>query len=88
MTGKNRGAVITLTKFTIGVIIGLLITKFFRDKGLLSLSSLAVIAAMTNRNGGLFAALTGEFGNETDIASIAVLSINHFSALNFLVLLE
>lgn len=69
------GGVITLTKFVIGVAVGLIVAHVFND-AFLGLSSLAVIGAMTNSNGGLYSALTGTYGNEKEVGAIAIVSMN------------
>lgn len=71
-----KGVLLTATKFVIGAGLGYLINILFGMQGILGLTPLAIIAAVTNSNGGLFAALAGEFGDSTDVGAVSILSLN------------
>lgn len=73
----GKGALLTGGKFVAGAAVGLAFGYFFDPfHGFLGLSTLAIIAAMTNGNGGLFAALAGQYGNRSDVGALSVLSLN------------
>ena len=55
-----KGVVITAVKVGLGIVIGLLCGAIFGEAGFLGLSRLAIVGAVSNSNGGLHAALTGE----------------------------
>lgn len=71
-----KGAVLTILKLIIGVIIGFVLNKLFGPAGILGLTPFAVISAVTNSNGAIYTALAKEFGDETDVGAIAILSLN------------
>lgn len=71
-----KGTVLTILKFGIGVLIGYGLNLAFGPAGVLGLTPFAVIAAVTNSNGAIYTALAKEFGDETDMGAIAVLSLN------------
>ena len=71
-----KGVVLTLSKFVIGALIGLTINRIWGPAGVLGLTPLALIAAITNSNGGLYSALAGEFGDSTDVGAVSILAIN------------
>lgn len=71
-----KGLVITLIKVGVGILIGLICGTVFGTAGFLGLSTLAIVGALANSNGGLYAALAGEYGDATDVGAVAILSIN------------
>lgn len=71
-----KGVVLTALKLAIGVIIGYLLNMAFGPAGILGLTPFAAIAAITNSNGAIYTALAKEFGDDTDVGAIAVLSLN------------
>lgn len=79
-TGRRalkKGAIITTAKLVAaigtGYLIGALTDPF---DGFLGLSTVAIIAALSNGNGGLYLALTGQYGNRSDVGAVGVISLN------------
>ena len=72
----KRGGLLLIAKFIIGAAIGIAIGMLCRKARFLGLTTLAVISAVTNSNGSVYLALMTEYGDETDCASMALLSIN------------
>jgi len=70
------GGGVTFTKFAVAVALGFGVERLFGTEGICGLSSVAIIAAMSNTNGGLYAALAGEFGNESDVGATPLMSLS------------
>ena len=72
----KRGGILLISKFIIGAAIGIGVGKIFGQDGLLGLSALAIISAVTNSNGSVYLALMNSYGDEVDQAAMPLLAIN------------
>jgi 2-keto-3-deoxygluconate permease len=83
----KKGLIITAVKFLVAIACGyaLAITSD-PFEGWLGLSLMTVIAAMSNTNGGLYLALTGMYGDRSDMGAISVISLNNGPFLTLLAL--
>ena len=72
----KRGGVLLIAKFIIGAAIGIGVGKLCGPEGLLGLSALAIISAVTNSNGSVYLALMNSYGDTVDQAAMPLLAIN------------
>ncbi|MGI6126060.1 MAG: 2-keto-3-deoxygluconate permease [Planifilum sp.] len=72
-----KGATLLIVKWVVGAAFGLIAYVFAGPDGLwLGLAPLAIVAAMTNSNGGLYVALVGQYGKDDDRAAYSLLALN------------
>lgn len=72
-----KGATLLGVKWLVGAAVGLIAYTFAGEDSLwLGLAPLAIIAAMTNSNGGLYMAIVGQYGNKEDKAAYSLLALN------------
>jgi 2-keto-3-deoxygluconate permease len=76
----KKGGALFAAKVVTAVIVGILLGRLWGESpvegGVLAgLSTLAVVAAMNDTNGGLYMALMGQFGAPRDVAAYTIMSI-------------
>lgn len=80
------GGTLLLLKFILGSVIGLLVAHFWGYAGLLGISPLALLAAMSNANVGVYASLAEEFGTQDEVNATSIVAINEGPLMVFLAL--
>lgn len=76
----KKGGVLLGSKIVASVIVGIILGRFLGeapiDSGLFAgLSTLAIVAAINDTNGGLYMALMGQFGKARDVAAYSLMTI-------------
>ena len=72
----KRGGLLLVAKFAVGAGLGILVGKIFGNVGILGISSMAIICAVTNSNGSVYYALMEEYGDDKDCACMPILALN------------
>ena len=72
----KRGGLLLIAKFVIGAVLGILVGRIFGPAGVLGISSMAIICAVTNSNGRVYYALMQTYGDDIDCACMPILAIN------------
>jgi 2-keto-3-deoxygluconate permease len=76
----KKGGTLFATKVAVAVVVGLILGHFLGEGPIsggmfAGLSTLAVVAALNDTNGGLYMALMGQFGRPQDVGAYSIMSI-------------
>ncbi|GAB2964796.1 2-keto-3-deoxygluconate permease [Amycolatopsis acidiphila] len=87
----KKGGALFAAKVAISVIVGVILGRLLGELPISSgafagLSTLAVVAAMNDTNGGLYMALMGQFGKGKDVAAYSIMTIESGPFLTMLTL--
>lgn len=72
----KRGGILLISKFLIGSAIGIGVGKIFGFAGVCGLTTLSIISGVTNSNGSVYLSLMKTYGDDSDCAAMALLSLN------------
>ena len=72
----NQYNSVSVWQAAIGAAIGIAVNAIWGPAGVFGITPLVLIAALTNNNGGLYAALAGEYGDSNDVGAVSVLTIS------------
>jgi 2-keto-3-deoxygluconate permease len=87
----KKGGALFLTKVAISAVVGILLGRIWGEAPVSAgffagISTLAVVAAMNDTNGGLYMALMGQFGAPRDVGAYSIMSIESGPFLTMLTL--
>lgn len=76
----KKGGALLVTKILCGLVAGIILGRWLGEKPMaagpfLGLSTLAIVAAINDTNGGLYMALMGKYGQARDVAAYSVMTI-------------
>lgn len=72
----KRGAVLLAAKFLAGFVPTVIVNMIWGPAGVLGITPLMILAAVTNSNGGMYLGLMTNFGDENDLGAQSLLGIN------------
>lgn len=71
-----KGAVLTSIKLVIGILFGVILSAAFGPAGIIGITPMIAIAAITNSNSSLYIILSGRYGDASDSGAVSILSLN------------